>query len=158
MFNEISPAVYSRLRERAGLTQAQLSSILGLSRATVINVELGRSQLHPDDERRLIELADCSREEFAELACQQLSVFLKKQVCIRQEAEIYEPTTALGRARKTVSDHGLSLPTTLMRALNSRIHSTQLLGLAFERNNADLEELARDCLEEVTEKETGRES
>ena len=150
MFNEISPRVYSTLRRRACLSQDQLGSLLNISRSKVIKVEAGRAQLDAECERKLMEVAGCSREEFAELACRQLSEVLQKQVRIRCDAGSYEPSTALARARQMLRDHALRIPAAMVRALNNRINSTQLLGLAFERNNADLEELARDCLTELT--------
>ena len=154
MFNTIVPKVYQQLRERAGLTQAELGSFLGVSRHTVLNIESGRSRLDPRQERRLLDIAKCNRDEFGELLCGELSTFLGKNIGIRSEQGPYEPSTALAKAYALIREHSEGLPAAMRRALNNRINTTQLLGLAYEKNNADLVELTQDCREQLS----GRES
>ena len=152
MFNAIYPKVYQRLRERAGLTQAELATLLGMSRCTVINVECGRSQLDENQECRLVEIAQCTKEELGELLCQQLSAFLEKPIGIQADHGAYQPSTALARAHALLREHESEIPTAMRRALNNRINTTQLLGLAFDKNNADLVELTQDCREQLNRK------
>ena len=149
MFNAICPDVFQMLRERAGLTQAELADTLKVSRRTVMRFECG--QAHPDkeQERRLRELAKCSNEEFAELVCKRLSQWIQRPVAIVASHGAYEPTTALARAYGVVREHAERLSGALLRALNNKINTTQLMGLAFDRHNADLMELTRDCLTEA---------
>lgn len=151
MFNAIIPKVYRRLRQRSGLTQGEMASALELSRYTMNKVEAGRAQLNGSQERQLLELARCSQEAFAELLCQQLSELLRRRVAIDSGPGSYEPSTALGRAHALLREHRETLPAALRRTLDSRINTAQLLGLAFERNNADLMELIEDCRQQVSQ-------
>ncbi len=150
MFNTLYPKVYQRLRERADLTQVELATLLGMSRYTVINVERGSSRLDESQERRLLEIARCSREEFCELVCQLLSALIEKPVGIQEDHGAYQPSTALSRAHALLRAHEAEIPTEMRRALNNRISTTQLMGLAFDKNNADLVELTQDCRDQLS--------
>ncbi len=149
MLNTINPPIYQLLRERTGLTQEALAVALGVNRATVSRYESGRAQPDKEREEKLLELAKCSKEELAELVCEQLSKLTGRRVGILESRGGYEPTTALAKAYAVVRDHAERLSNTLMRALNNKIGTTQLMGLTLERLNADLVELTRDCLEEI---------
>ena len=147
MFNALYPKVYRLLRERAGLTQEELSDELGLSRYSVVKVESGQAMLSEDQERRLLELARCTKEEFGEMLCQELSEYLDKRVGIDNSHGAYEPTTALAMAYALLREHGTSLPSHMRRTLNNRISTTQLMSYTYDKNNADLVELTQDCRE-----------
>ena len=149
MFNALYPNVYRKLRERAGLTQAELGKALGINRYTVNKVESGRAQLDREQEEILLELAKCNREEFGELVCEELSELLDKRVGISSDHGAYQATTSLAKAFSLLREHESRIPAAMRRALNNRISTTQLLGLAFDKNNADLVELTQDCREQL---------
>ncbi len=147
MFNALYPKVYRQLRERAGLTQEELADELGISRFTVNKVESGRAHLTAQQEQTLLELAQCTKEEAGELMCEALSEYLDKKVGIQNDHGAYEPSTALAMAYAVLREFLEELPADMRRTLNSRINTTQLLGYAFDKNNADLVELVHDYRE-----------
>lgn len=154
MFNALYPNVYRQLREMAGLTQEELGDALDISRYTMNKVEAGRAQLDQDQERKLFELAKCNKDEFGELLCRELSEHLGKKVGVDSGHGAYQPSTALAMAYALLRECGSNLPARTRRALNNRINTTQLLGLTYDRNNADLVELTEDCRETLTTAET----
>ncbi len=145
MFNKVLPHLYRRLRKRAGLSQVQLAAQLDITRNTVSNYESGATRPDPRREQKLVELAACSDEEATELFCERLSEILHRRVAIVEDRPEYEPATALGRARRLLRGSRAELPDALQRALANKINTTELLGLAFERLCADLEDLLLDC-------------
>ena len=149
MFNTLYPRFYKLLRERAGLTQEELAEALKISRSKMNKVESGLSRLDPDEEARLLELSGCNREESAELLCKVLSEHLDKKVGIDNQPGAYEPTTALSLAYELLRERGEELPPVMRRMLNLRIKSTELLGVTYDQNNAELIEMTRDCREEL---------
>ncbi len=151
MINALQARVIKRLRGRAGLTQEELGEALGTSRYTVRRVEAGTAQLSLEQEAILLELARCSRDECGELLCQELSGLLDKPVGIDGGHGAYQPSTALATAFALLREHESGIPAAMRRALHNRIGTTQLLGLAFERNNADLVELIEDCRGQLLE-------
>ncbi len=151
MFNAICPKVYQRLRERTGLSQAQFGNAVGATRQTIGKFEAGVAWPNEMQEKRILQVADCSKEEFAELVCEQLSKQVEKPVGIRESHGGYEPSTALARAYAVLRRPAARLPAGMVRALNNKINTTRLLSLAYERNNADLLELTQDCHEALKE-------
>lgn len=149
MFNDICPDVFQQLRERTELSQEEFGRAVGATRFTVSKYETGRAQPDKAQEMKLLEVAKCSKEEFVELVCRRLSELIGKPVGIRQNHDGYEPTSALARAYALLRENASRIPAAMVRALNNKINTTRLLGLAFERNNADLEELTHDCEEEL---------
>ncbi len=152
MFNTLYPKVYRLLRERAGLTQEELGEELGISRYTVSKVEAGKARLTEDQEKTLLEIAECTREEAGELLCQALSEYLKKKVGIQNDQDVYEPTTTLAMASALLREHGANLPAIMRRTLSNWIDNIRLLGHTFDQNNADLVELIHDCREALGNK------
>ncbi len=151
MINALQANAHKRLRRRAGLTQEELGDALGISRHTVRRVEAGSAQLSREQETILLELARCTREECGEVLCQELSELLERRVGILGGDGAYQPSTALATAFALLREHDADIPAAMRRALHNRIGTTQLLGLAFERNNADLVELIEDCRGELLE-------
>ena len=151
MFNALCPTVYHQLRIRSGLTQAELGKRLGVSRITVVRFENGRAQPEKEQEEKLQELAQCSDEELAELICRHLSRRIGRRVGIHPGRGAYEPASALAKAYSLLEDAADEIPPAMARALHNKISTAQLLGLAFERTNADLVELTRDCLEPLND-------
>ena len=157
MFNVICPKVYQNLRERTQLSQSQFGDVVGARRQTVSKIEAGKAHPHKAQEMRIIEVAKCTKEEFVELVCQQLSELIDRPVGIRNSLRGYEPSTALARAYALLQIPAMSRATGswaagMVRALNNKINTTRLMGLAFERNNADLVELTQDFHEALKEK------
>lgn len=149
MMNEIAPKLYQKMRERAGLTQTELGEAMGATRYTVSHFENGRTQLDKAQEQRLFQITQCTKIELVEMLCSVLSEWIGKPVGIRESYGAYEPTSALSRAFELLRENVTRLPAALLRALNNKINLTRLIGLAFERNNADLLELVQDCREEL---------
>ncbi len=147
MFNTLYAKVFRLLRKRSGLTQEELGDELGISRWTVGKIEAGRAWLDADREERFLELTRCSKEESCELLCQALSEDLGKRVGIDGSHGAYEPATALARVYAVLREYDASLPASMRRTLNKRIEITQLMGYVYDKNNADLVELAQDCRE-----------
>ena len=145
MFNALYPNVYKRLRERAGLTQEELGNVLGVSRYTVNKVEAGRARLGEDQERKLFELAKCCKAEFGALICRELSDYLGKKIGSQNGHATYEPSAALQMAFALLDEHDSTMSDAMRRSLHNRINTTQLMGLAYDKNNAELVEYARDC-------------
>ncbi len=145
MFNAICPAIYQQLRKRAGMTQAEFATAIGVSRITVVRFESGRAQPSQEQEEKMRQLAGCSQEELVEMACRQMSELIDRRVAIVNGHGAYEPATALAQAYLLLEEAPDELPAAMVRALHNKIATTQLVGLAFERNNADLVELTRDC-------------
>ncbi|MCP3964435.1 MAG: helix-turn-helix transcriptional regulator [bacterium] len=148
MFDKILPPIYRKLRRRAGLSQAQLATQLDVSRHTLGNYESGKTRPDPGLERRLVELGQCSKEQLVELVCEQLSEEVGSRVAIIEGD--YRPTTVVSRAERAlralrgqVSE--CQVPDATLRRLADKIHVTQLMCLAFERQIAGLEELTHDC-------------
>ncbi len=158
MFNAICPAVYQQLRNRTGMTQADLGTALGVSRMTVMRFESGRAQLEEQQELKFLDLAKCTHEEFAELVCEQLTKLIDRRVGIYEGEEAYQPTIALRKAGVLLKKHGTEISPALARALSNNIDTTQLMGLAFERNRAGLVELTRDCHHQLTSDQSPRAS
>ena len=132
------------------MTQTDLGTALGVSRMTVMRFESGRAQPEKEQEMKLLELAQCSLEEFVELVCEQLTELIDRRVGIHESEEAYEPTTALRKACVLLKKHAGEIRPALARALTNHIDITQLMGLAFERNRAGLVELTRDCHDQLT--------
>ncbi len=156
MFNALVAKVYRKLRERAGLTQEELADELGISRYTVNKVESGRARLDEEQELRLLELAQCTKEECVEMLCEELSEYLDKRVGIDSDHRAYEPSTALAMAYTLLREQGTDLPSDMRRTLNNRINTTQLMGYAYDKNNADLVELTQDFREALKRKRRSR--
>lgn len=57
----------------------------------------------------------------------------------------YRPSLPLARARQVAARLGPRLPGNRARVLNNQTHTNQLIGILYERSNADLEELVNDC-------------
>ncbi len=147
MFKEIFPAIYRRLRLRAGLSQSELATRLGLCRTTIYKYESGITRPDPEQEQILLELSGCSGRELAELVCEQLSQALLTRVGFLDDRGLDQPATPLGKAHAVLAGGRAGIPDALYRALLNQMHTTQTLGLLLERSCADLEELARDCSE-----------
>lgn len=147
MFNTISSNVLRQLRERTGLSQTDFGKIIGARRQTVSKFEAGKAQPDRAQEMRILEAAQCSKEELAELICEQLSELIDRPVRVGEGTAGYEPTTALARANALLRKPVDRLPAAMVRALNKRIRATRLLSIVFESNNADLVELTLDCHE-----------
>ena len=144
MFDKILPAVYRQLRQRSGLSQGQLATQLDVNRHTLANYETGKTRPDQARERRLVELAKCSNQQFAEVFCQCLSEVLGCRVAITDGD--YQPTTAAARAERALHALRGEIPEPMLRALANQIHITQLMCLTFERQATNLEELTHDCL------------
>ena len=155
MFNKLLPPIYRQLRLRAKLSQAQLAVHLKCHRSTVNKWETGKARPDPEQERELLKLADCSQEELAEMVCEQMSEVIGKAVRIVEGGESYQPFSALAKARALRRKADGRVPQAMLRAFNNKIHTTQFLGLVFERSKADMEELGRDCLREVEKEDSG---
>ncbi len=158
MFNVICPKVYQNLRQRSELSQSQFGDAVGARRQTVSKIEAGRTRPHKEQEMRILEVAKCTNEEFVELVCEQLSKLIDKPVGIRDSPSGYEPSTALAKAYAVLQKPAVRIPAAMVRALNNKINTTRLMGLAFERNNADLVELTQDFHETLKEKRDAGES
>ncbi len=158
MFNTISPNVFQLLRQRTGLSQTDFGKRVGARRQTVSKFESGTAQPNKAQEMRILEVAKCSKEEFVELVCEQLSKLIDRPVGVRQSHHGYEPTTALAKANALVRKPVAGLPAVMARTLHNKIRTTRALGLAFESNNADLLELLEDCEDATEEKEDDHES
>ena len=149
MFNVICPPVYKQLRKRSGLSQGEFGKEIGVTRYFVGKLESGKALADESLELRMLEVANCSLEEFAELVFEQLSKLIDRPVGVRETHDGYEPTTALAKAYRLTRCNGGEIPPAMMRALNNKITMTRLMSLACERNTADLLELAQDCAEEL---------
>jgi len=145
MFNALYPNVYRKLRKRAGLIQEELGTALGISRYTVGKVEAGRAWYDDEQERALCRLANCGYVEFGELLCEELSKLLGKKVGIEDSDAAYVPSTALALANAMLREQGESFPAEMRQRLSNRISTTQFLGYAVDRNNAELVELTQEC-------------
>ena len=151
MFDETLPAVYQRLRLRAGLSQEQLAKALGVSRRTVLNYEKGETRPDPRRERALVELSGCSPEETVEIFCEVLSDALGRRVAI-------VAGDAMDRGRRLLRRHRGEIPRALLEELGEKIHTTGLLRLAFERVSDELETIVAACKKAIRRgagKETG---
>ena len=148
MFSDICPDVYRWLRERSGLSQAELGRKLAASRSAVCSWEIGRSRLSREKEKALLDAVKWGKEPFVELVCEKLSLLLGKRVTILhgREHERYRPATPLARAEALVRTHYVNIPESLRRVLSSRIHSVRTRGTRLERDNQELEELIEACL------------
>ena len=152
MFNTISSNVFRQLRERTGLSQTDFGKIIGARRQTVSKFESGKAQPDKAQETRILEVTQCSKEELAELICEQLSELIDRPVGVGEDVGGYEPTTALARANALLRKPVDRLPAPMVRALNKRIRATRLLSIVFESNTEDLVELTLDCHETLTRK------
>ena len=103
MLNEIFPAVYRRLRLRAGLTQAELGKRLGLCRATVYKYESGKARPGATQEQALLKLASCSDREWVELICEQLSGVVLARVVVLDDRGENEPANLLAKANAVIA-------------------------------------------------------
>ncbi len=147
MFNTIYPNVYRILRKRTGLSQDDFGEALGATRYTVSKFETGR--LFPDEnqERRILELANCSQIDFVELVSEQLSQLIEKPVGLLKDHGAYEPTTALAKANDLLGKSSLKIQPVMARALQKRIRTTRALSFVFELNYEELVELTEYCHE-----------
>ncbi|MCP3956928.1 MAG: helix-turn-helix transcriptional regulator, partial [bacterium] len=131
----------------AGLSQGQLATYLEVHRTTVIRWETGQGRPDLAQEQELLDLASCSSEQLAEMLCEGMSEDLGKPVRIGKDGGGYRPSTALAKGRAAIRKLGGEIPEIVARTLDNQVHTTQLIGLAFERSCSDLEQLADRCLE-----------
>ena len=144
MFTTLLPRIYRRLRTRADLTQEQLAAFLEISKSTVSRFESGKALPDSEQEKKLLEVCRCSKEQLAEMACEEWSKFLGKRVAIVSD---HRPATALGRARAVLDEHGPDIPDALRRVLRESVRDAELESLAFEGRSATLAELTEVCRE-----------
>lgn len=62
MIPQFSPTGYQAQREKLGLTQAELATRLGVSRATINRRETGQNPIHPEASYALAYLAQQKKE------------------------------------------------------------------------------------------------
>ena len=149
MLNAICPAIYRQLRIRTGMTQEEFGAAIGCSRRTVARFESGCAQPDEKQEKKMLELARCTREELAEMVCAEVSAVIGKRVGIDESEIAYKPTTELARAYALLERHLDEISPPMVRALQNDIDATQLMGLAFESKRKGLKALTRECQDEL---------
>lgn len=149
MFDAICPAVYYQLRKRTGLTQAQLSDAMDVHRATVSRFETGHTQPSREQMEKLLKLAKCSREEFVELVCEQMSELCGKRVGIHEGQHGYVPVAIIVIAYTLLQQLTAASPAALRRELHDKIDMARTLAYVLDRVCAELVELIRKCREEM---------
>ncbi len=149
MFNALLPPIYRRLRQRTGLSQAELAAKLGIGRTKMVEVEKGTARLSLEQEEELLALAKCSRREAIEMLCEEVSEAAEAPIGLLGEDQESRPSINLARARRTARRLDGRLPVSRLRTLNNQIHTAQLATLLCERSSADLEELMSDCVAEA---------
>ena len=153
MFNTFCSKVYQKMRERSGLTQEQLGDGMGATRHGIRRFETGETMPDAAQERRMMEVTNCSKLAFVEMVCEELGELIGAPVGIKTDHGSYEPTSLLTQAYSLLQqpDNGISPGPAW--ALDRKVIGTRLLGLAFQINNAELEELTEGCREEAERKE-----
>lgn len=151
MFNTLLPPIYKWLRRCTGLSQGKLADELGAGRTSIYNFEHGKARPSPEQEAKLVELADCCDEEFAQRLFDGLAEALDRPVGLVHEVR------ALARQARGRSSAGL------LRALNNQMEAVEHAALRLKRSKRDLEDLAAVVAEDLaTEKShmgaTGREA
>ncbi len=152
MFDAICPAVYKKLRLRAGLTQDQLAVALRTSRITVLRFESGRARPNKEQETKLKELARCSDVAFVELLCEQASKEIGRRVGLFEDGDTYQPTTALAEAYAVLDQHATELRPRQIRALQDWISLLQSLEMTLAKTNAGLVENTRECRDSLSDR------
>ncbi len=147
MFDQLLPPLYLQLRIKSGLSKTKLAPRLGVSRHSVANYESGHTRPDADYERRLIEIAECSPVEVAQMLCELLAAHIERPVAVLEplEPEPEEPRSVLDRAESTARELKRFIPASMYRALANKIHTTHMMKLTLDRQTADLDELASDC-------------
>lgn len=147
MFDQLLPPLYLQLRIKSGLSKTKLAPLLGVSRHSVANYESGHTRPDADYERRLIEVAECSPIEVAQMLCDLLGEHIDRPVAVLEplEPEPEEPRSVLDRAESTARELKRFIPASMYRALANMIHITHMMKVTLERQIADLDELAADC-------------
>ena len=147
MFDALLPPLYLQLRIKSGLSKTKLASRLGVSRFTVANYESGATRPDAEWERRLIEAAECSPAELAQMVCDQLADLIDRPVVILepQEREPETPPTVLERADRTAREVKRFISESMFRTLANAIYANRHLELLYQRQTADLDDLAADC-------------
>ncbi len=148
MFDAICPAVYQQLRKRTGLSQAELSDALGVHRNTVVRFESGNSHPSQAQMKTLLKRAKCSREEFVELICEQMSELIDKRVGIHEGQVGFVPVTAIMIAY-TLLQMPVASSTAIGQELAEKIDTARMLAQVFDRFCAELMELNRKCREQM---------
>ena len=148
MLNKFGPKLVKRLRKRAGLTQAKLATLLGVTRATVINIEKGESHLSKEQEATLLKVTNCSQKEWLEILCEEAGEEVDLGEGFRPRNG-HRSSSAVLEADAALRQHGHEMPGKMSRALTNKLYSLRLARIVYERDSADLRELTRDCLATV---------
>ena len=149
MLNEIMPSVYKRLRQEAGLTKKDLAPLIQSSRYTVTKFENGTSLPKAAQVEKLLELARCTQQRGAEMVCEELGKRIDRQVRVLPRDAARVSATLLAKGEILVSDYGHRLSPMLLAALRAKIKTSQLMGLANEGNNAELQNLVEQAMKEL---------
>ncbi len=152
MLDKIQPALYSRLRTCSRLSRKQFAAQLNINRETLRNYETGKTRPDLETERKMIEVSGCSNLELVEMLCELLSDELDVRVAILEDERGYRPTSALARAARCRDELRGEIPARRLRQMGNAAHTAQLIRLALERHDADLDEMVDDCLAEARER------
>ncbi len=156
MFSIICPKVYRRLRERTDMSQDKYGKEIGASRNTVYNFETGKSRPDAAQEARMLEVSGCSKLEFVEISCSEHSPLIGMPVGIRRSQGGYEPVFTLDDADMVLRQRSFEMRPEVFQALDRKSKIIRLMGLIFDFNYTDLEELVRACHAEIERDRNGR--
>ncbi len=143
MINNITSSLYTRLRQRSGLTRKQFAARIEIGRDTLRNYEAGVTRPDPAIENKMLEVTHCSKLELAELFGEILSEELGVRVGVDDEQKGYRPGPLAG-AEQTLRRYGDELSDVERRTLDNKMHTAQLMRLVWERQIADLDENVAD--------------
>ncbi len=146
MFNTISPKVYKQIRERKGLSQAELGDDMGISRFRISNFENGKSKPSAEQEEHILELCDCSATEFSELVCEVLSELFGSE-------DDEEPGSLVSRANWMLLSATGKLSGFMLRGLQRRITQLRVMRVTVDHFKADLQEHMYECRELLKRRE-----
>lgn len=141
MFDTLLPPIYKWLRRRAELSQNKLADELDACRTTIYNFEHGHARPTPEQEARMLELAQCSDEELGERLVDGISEALERPAGLVNESR------AVARsARGRVSS-------SLLRALANEIEAVDQAALAYARARRNLRDMT-SAVQEQMERDT----
>ncbi len=149
MLNTISPALCIRLRRHSNLTRKEFASRIGIGRDTLRNYEAGKTRPDAKIEQKMFEVARCTRRESADMLCDILSAELGIRVAVDDDESGYRPATPVANAKHVRRLFGGDLPEPRRRALDRRVHVAELMWIACESHDADLDDFADECRAEA---------
>ena len=161
MIFKVQAAVYSWMRDSAGLTQRQLAKATGIARRTIQRIERCRRPPTREEEALIVEATASSPLLIGELMCKALSEELGRRVSMSaDDPRDYRPATPDGEAHELLRSYREWMPRDLWWSLMERLSRVDALGLWVQHERLaivrDLRVLGRELDREETAEETQR--